>query len=125
MGLEKNKEIAMNFYKTAFLGNPSLAIEKYVGDVYYQHNLVVEDVKCGFIKYFEETYKYCPEKTIDFIRVIAEEDLVSLHNHQVWGFPDNKEYVTMDFFRFLDGKIIEHWDSIQEVVLIKSGRKMY
>lgn len=125
MDLEKNKEIAMNFYKTAFLGNPSLAIEKYVGDVYYQHNPVVEDGKSGFIKYFEEMYKYCPVKTIDFVRVIAEEDLVSLHTHQAWGFPDNKEYVTMDFFRFLDGKIVEHWDSIQEVVPTKSGRKMY
>ena len=58
-----------------------------------------------------ETY---PKKSIEFVRVIAEGDLVSLHTHQIW--PDGDEYVTMDFFR-LDkiGKIVEHWDSIQKI----------
>ena len=55
-----------------------------------------------------------PEKSIDFVRIIAENDLVTLHTHQIW--PDNDQYVTMDFFKFDDnGKIIEHWDSIQQI----------
>jgi len=37
-----------------------------------------------------------PNKSIEFVRVIAEGDLVALHTHQIW--PDNDEYVTMDFF---------------------------
>lgn len=55
-----------------------------------------------------------PNKSIEFVRCIAEGNLVALHTHQVW--PDNDQYVTMDFFRFdADGKIVEHWDSIQQV----------
>ena len=35
------------------------------------------------------------------------------HTHQTWL--DGKEYLTMDFFRFDEnGKIVEHWDSMQE-----------
>ena len=53
-------------------------------------------------------------KSIEFVRVIAEEDLIALHTHQIW--PNNIEYVTMDFFRFdNNGKIVEHWDSMQEI----------
>ena len=55
-----------------------------------------------------------PSKEIEFVRTVAEGDLVALHTNQTW--PGNKEYVTMDFFRFdADEKIIEHWDAIQEV----------
>ena len=57
--------------------------------------------------------KEYPKKSIEFVRIISENDLVALHTHQVW--PDNDQYVTMDFFRFdKDAKIIEHWDSIQQ-----------
>jgi predicted SnoaL-like aldol condensation-catalyzing enzyme len=59
-------------------------------------------------------YREYPDKSIDFVRSVAEGDLVALHTHQVW--PGNDEYVTMDFFRFdKKGKIVEHWDSIQQI----------
>jgi predicted SnoaL-like aldol condensation-catalyzing enzyme len=47
------------------------------------------------------------------------------HTHQTW--PGNDEYVTMDFFRFdTDGKIVEHWDAMQEVPNeTKNGNPMY
>ena len=55
-----------------------------------------------------------PDKSVEFVRVIAEGELVALHTHQIW--PGNDEYVTMDFFRFDDqGKICEHWDAIQQI----------
>ena len=40
-----------------------------------------------------------PDKDIEFVRAIAEGDLVSLHTRRIW--PDNEEYVTMDFFPVL------------------------
>ena len=66
-----------------------------------------------------------PGKRIEFIRVVAENDLVALHTHQIW--PGNKEYVTMDFFRFDEnGKIVEHWDSIQKIPSeTKNGNPIY
>lgn len=112
--LKRNKQIALNFYKTAYEGNPQKAIKLYVGDQYIQHNPDVEDGKEGFIKYFERMQREYPQKSIEFVRSVAEGNLVALHTHQIW--PDNEEYITMDFFRFdNNGKIIEHWDAIQRI----------
>ena len=125
--LEQNKLNAIAFYKIMFDGDLEKAIELYVGDEYRQHNPMVADGKAGIIEYFTRMKREYPIKEVRFIRAIAQGDLVALHTHQIWGEPDNKEYVTMDFFRFDENnKIVEHWDSIQEVVKeTKSGRTMY
>ena len=112
--LRQNKENAIAFYRTAYMGEPAKAVELYVGDDYIQHNPVVADGKQGFIDYFEEMSLDYPKKDIEFLRIIAEGDQVALHTRQTW--PAGEEYVTMDFFRFdSNGKIVEHWDSIQVV----------
>jgi predicted SnoaL-like aldol condensation-catalyzing enzyme len=114
MDLESNKRNAIAFYRMAYEGNPKKAVELYVGSEYIQHNPLVADGPRSFIDYFERMHEEYPEKSIDFVRSVAEGNLVALHTHQVW--PGNDQYVTMDFFRFDDqGKIVEHWDSIQQV----------
>ena len=114
MQLEKNKENAIAFYRMAYSGNPAKAVELYVGKEYIQHNPDVADGVTGFIAYFERMQNEYPNKRIEFVRCIAEGDLVALHTHQTW--PGNDQYVTMDFFRFDQvGKICEHWDAIQKI----------
>ncbi len=112
--LKQNKDNALAFYKMAYEGNPRKAVELYVGDEYIQHNPLVGDGKQPFIDYFEKMYAEYPDKSIDFIREIAEGDLIALHTHQIW--PGDDQYVTMDFFRFdAQGKIVEHWDAMQQI----------
>ena len=111
---EQNKQNAISFYRTAYLGEPEKAVALYVGDEYIQHNPVVGNGKAPFIAYFDEMHRDYPGKQIEFVRAVAEGNMVALHTHQTW--PDGDEYVTMDFFRFDDnGKIVEHWDAIQEI----------
>jgi predicted SnoaL-like aldol condensation-catalyzing enzyme len=112
--LEANKRNATAFYETAYLGDPGKAVELYVGADYIQHNPLVANGKEAFIDYFKRMAAEYPKKSIEFVRAVAEGDLVALHTHQMW--PGGEEYVTMDFFRFdADGKIVEHWDAMQEV----------
>lgn len=112
--MSKNKENAIAFYKMAYEGNPKQAIALYVGDQYIQHNPDVADGLSGFISYFDRMQLEYPDKSIEFVRCIAEGNLVALHTHQTW--PGNDQYVTMDFFRFDEnGKICEHWDAIQQI----------
>lgn len=114
MDLQDNKRNAIAFYEMAYRGNPRQAVEKYVGRTYIQHNPLVGNGKEPFIAYFERMQEEYPDKDITFVRAIAEGNLVALHTHQTW--PDNIEYVTMDFFRFDEqGKIVEHWDALQEI----------
>ncbi len=114
MNLDENKKNAIAFYRMAYEGKPAEAVERYVGKDYIQHNPDVADGTQGFIDYFEQMQREYPEKSIDFVRAIAEGELVALHTHQTW--PGNDQYITMDFFRFDgQGKICEHWDAIQQV----------
>lgn len=112
--IEKNRQSAIAFYRLAYEGHPRKAVEQYVGNIYIQHNPLVGDGKEPFIRYFEKMAIEYSKKEIEFVRSVAEGDLVALHTHQTW--PGGDEYVTMDFFRFDEnGKIIEHWDSIQQI----------
>lgn len=114
MKIAENKEKAIAFYRMAYKGNPAKAVELYVGEEYIQHNPDVADGTQGFIDYFKRMQREYPDKSIEFVRCIAEDDLVALHTHQVW--PGNDQYITMDFFRFDEnGKICEHWDAIQQI----------
>ncbi|MDD1795363.1 nuclear transport factor 2 family protein [Enterovibrio sp. ZSDZ42] len=123
--LEQMKQSAIAFYQTAYMGEPAKAVEQYVGDEYIQHNPLVGDGKQAFIDYFDEMARDYPDKEIEFVRAIAQGELVALHTLQTW--PGSVQYVTMDFFRFDDnGKIVEHWDAIQEVPSeTKNGNTMY
>ena len=123
--LQANKLNAIAFYRTAYLGDPAGAVAAYVGDEYIQHNPLVGDGKQPFIDYFTEMARDYPQKQIEFVRAVAEGDLVALHTHQTW--PGDAHYVTMDFFRFDDhGKIVEHWDTIQDVPATSmNGNPMY
>ena len=112
--LKQNKENAIAFYKMAYSGNPKKAVELYVGAEYIQHNPLVGDGTPPFIEYFNRMAREYPDKSIEFLRSVAEGDQVALHTRQIW--PDSDEYVTMDFFKFdANGKIVEHWDSIQQI----------
>ncbi len=123
--ISANKQNAISFYRAAYEGNPRKAVEQYVGDDYRQHNPLVGDGKEPFIAYFEKMAAEYPEKQIEFVRSVAEGDLVALHTHQIW--PGGDEYVTMDFFRFDEnGKIVEHWDSMQQIPdKSENGNTMY
>ena len=111
---DQQKAMAIDFYKIAYEGNPVKAVELYVGENYIQHNPLVGDGKQAFIDYFERMSREFPNKSIEFVRAVAEDNLVALHTHQKW--PGEEEYVTMDFFRFDEnGKIVEHWDTIQQI----------
>jgi predicted SnoaL-like aldol condensation-catalyzing enzyme len=113
--LKENKETVKSFYNLAFnLKKPEEAVAKYLGPYYRQHNPMAPDGPDAFIEFVREFAKAFPDLRVDFKREIAEDDLVALHSHLVRNRGD-RGMAVVDLFRLENGKIVEHWDVVQEV----------
>jgi len=97
-------------------GRATEAINKYSGSRYTQHSTPVKDGREGFIEFFEDFYVRNPIRDIEIIRSFEDDTYVFLHVLQTLNNGEF-QYVTADIFDTDDdGKLIEHWDMIDEVV---------
>lgn len=112
------KKIVTDFFKMAFVDRkPIKAAEKYISkDMYIQHNPQGKDGREAFIDGFA-AYMLSTNYAGEIKMVIAENDLVFVHSHCKTNPLDPKDLgeSVMDVFRVKDGKIVEHWDTVQAV----------
>lgn len=112
---ETNKKVVIAFFELAFNKHkPREATQKYFGESYIQHNPSVANGADAFVAFFEPLFKKNPDSKIVIKRIIAKGDLVVVHAH---GKVNDKTrgLAIMDIFRLKNGKLVEHWDVVQEV----------
>ncbi|WP_217570113.1 nuclear transport factor 2 family protein [Streptomyces sp. GbtcB7] len=113
--VQHNKRVAVAFLDLAFnKKQPQAAADRYVGAQFIQHNPLSADGTGPFVAYVTWRTALSPELKFDFKRVLGEEDLVAVHYKRTYDSADRGAAV-MDIFRFEKGKIVEHWDVIQDV----------
>jgi predicted SnoaL-like aldol condensation-catalyzing enzyme len=113
-GLEANKKLVVAFYDASINKKDFAAASRYLGTQYKQHNPTAHDGAEGLKAFIEFLRARFPNQHGEIKQVIAEGDLVVLHVHSTRG--DNTPgRAIVDIFRVEHGKVVEHWDVIQDV----------
>lgn len=90
------------------------AARAYIGDRYVQHNPTAKDGREGLKGFVEFLRSKFPQSHSDIIRAFADGDYVILHVHSVRE-PGTRGRAIVDIFRLEKGKVVEHWDVVQDV----------
>ena len=115
MSTTDNTTLVVEFYTRSFNeGQPEAAAERALGTSYVQHNPGASDGAAAFIGYVHYMLGRFPELHLEIKRTVAADDLVVTHSH-FHLTPGDLGLAVADFWRVVDGRIVEHWDVIQEV----------
>ena len=111
---ERNKKIVLVFYEAAINQKDFAAASKYLGTQYRQHNPLAADGPSGLQAYLQFLKGKFPASHSEIKKVFADGDYVILHVHAV-RVPGTRGSAIVDIFRLENGKVVEHWDVIQEI----------
>lgn len=122
-GPAKNKALVIKAVTGIFIDHNPAVVDQYFGKTYIQHNPMFPngaDVVRGFAANPPPGFKY------EMGAVVADGDLVMVRGRYSGFGP--KPMIAVDTFRVAKGKIVEHWDVLQEEVpadKTKSGNPMF
>lgn len=111
---EVNRTLVVEFYDRFFNKHETVEAASVIAEDYIQHNPEVPDGKEPFVSFFTGFFAENPDSKARIVRSAADGDLVWLHVESTNGADDLGQAV-IDIFRIEDGKIVEHWDVIQNV----------
>lgn len=111
---QANQALVTKAFDELMVHKDLTALDRYWDPGYLQHNPQMQSgvpaAKAGLGGYFASA----PQLTVTPKRIIAEGDLVAVHSHYV-NYPGDRGAAILDLFRVRNGKIVEHWDIIQNV----------
>jgi predicted SnoaL-like aldol condensation-catalyzing enzyme len=114
---DRNKQVVSRLFD-AFRAGDTEAFDELIVDDYIQHNPQAGNG----LQEVKEFFAPVGPVEVEVHRVIADGDLVAVHsNYKTWNMAG------VDIFRLNeDGKIIEHWDVLQQVPeTTASGNDMF
>ncbi|MCP1767994.1 nuclear transport factor 2 family protein [Bradyrhizobium japonicum] len=111
---EANRAAVLAFYEKGLNQKDADAALAYVGNRYVQHNPSAPDGPDGFRKFIGFLREKFPNAHSEIKRSFVDGDFVILHVHSVRE-PGSRGRAIVDIFKLENGKIVEHWDVVQDI----------
>jgi predicted SnoaL-like aldol condensation-catalyzing enzyme len=111
----QNKAVVLRLYSEAFNQGKTGVVNELVGTNYVQHDTSVPGGAAGQIKFFTDIKTKIPGAVATVKHSAADGDLVAVH-WQASATPEkeNTGEAVVDLYRVTGGKIVEHWDAVQQ-----------
>ncbi|MCA8057362.1 MULTISPECIES: nuclear transport factor 2 family protein [Burkholderia cepacia complex] len=117
-------KLVLDFYKNVVVGLDFSDTTRYVREPYVQHNPLVGDGMENLRTFATQVADMTPEGSVTMHRAFVDGDYVITHSEVTFAPGDTK--AVFDLFKVIDGRIVEHWDAIQDVPAIaRNGRSMF
>ena len=118
--LAANKKLVFDMYRAIIQGGRTEMAEQFFTPGYIQHNPNVVSGRDALVKYIKQTRPARELKPLlDFpvISITAEGDMVVIAIVSWQDDEEGKRYANthFDMFRIENGKIAEHWDTIETI----------
>lgn len=111
---KNNKAMVEYFWNEVFNKHDTSVIDEMTGATYTQHSPGFADGKQAFKDGITGFLKEFPDSSAEIKHIGADGDLVFIHNHIKLNAEDRGQ-AAVDIFRVKHGKIVEHWDVIQDI----------
>lgn len=105
-----NKELVLKFYDEVFNRWDVSHLDEYMKEDYIQHNPTAPTGRAGFLQFAEKFLAMKPHMEIKHI--LEDDELVCVFFKCTMG-ANGMENKVFDLYRIEDGKLAEHWDSVE------------
>lgn len=100
------------FFREFFRDHDLSAAERYLHPDYVQHDHDVPPGVKGFQENFARIFEIFPNFHVNIHHILVDGDMVAMHGYGVTD-PGKIEVLVVDMYRIKDGKLYEHWGTVQ------------
>lgn len=107
-------DMVLEMYRNVLIAMDSSAVDRYIAPHYVQHSSLAEPGVAALKGFLDRVRVESPDARQTIHRSFVDGDHVIVHTH-VERWPGDRGLAVVDIFRCADGRIVEHWDVIQDV----------
>ena len=112
---QANLDLVLGLFEQVLNPMDSGAVDRFIAPDYIQHSQLAPPGREALKAFLDMIRAETPQAVHDIKRAFVDGDHVVVHYH-VRRWPDDKGWAVIDIFRVEDGRIVEHWDVLQDVV---------